>query len=164
MAVMNNASTNNADSVIGEGFYSTTASMSGYQQVTVPVSYTNGVDVPTKVVIAFVSGSTSGGGDSSTLYVDDVSFSTVGVNDLASAASVVKTYPNPAGNTLHLETAIEGNMVWEAFDMQGRKLKTETFSGKKTLDISALAPGLYGYRISSPDGKSLQAGVFSVSR
>jgi hypothetical protein len=160
-AIMNNASTGNTDSLIGAGFSDITQTAS-YGPVYAPISYINGTDVPTSIIIGFVSSNSAIANDNSTLYVDDVNFVTLGINDLAASNASVKVYPNPAQNVLELSSGQNGDLVWEAYNMQGQKVASRSFIGKATVDISSLSAGVYIYRISGNDGKLVQQGKFNV--
>jgi hypothetical protein len=96
------------------------------------------------------------------LYVDDVNFVTLGINDLAASNASVKVYPNPAQNVLQLSSGENEGLVWEAYNMQGQKVAFRSFSGKASVDISSLSTGVYTYRISDNNGKLVQQGKFNV--
>lgn len=55
----------------------------------------------------------------------------------------IAVWPNPAGNTLHLDV-MEGESV-SVFDMTGRMVKQERYVGK--LDVSDLVSGIYAIRV-----------------
>jgi hypothetical protein len=158
---MNNASTGNTDSLIGTGFSDIT-STAGYAPIYAPISYVNNSDVPTSIIIGFVSSAGTGTSDNSTLYVDDVNFVTLSINGVPTASASVQVYPNPAKGVLQL--TVEGNesLVWQAYNMQGQKVAFRSFSGKVTVDISSLSAGVYTYRISDNNGKLVQQGKFNV--
>jgi hypothetical protein len=160
-AIMNNASTGNTDSLIGTGFSDIT-STAGYAPIYAPISYVNNSDVPTSIIIGFVSSAGTGTSDNSTLYVDDVNFVTLSINGVPTASASVQVYPNPAKGVLQL--TVEGNesLVWQAYNMQGQKVAFRSFSGKVTVDISSLSAGVYTYRISDNNGKLVQQGKFNV--
>lgn len=160
-AIMNNASTGNTDSLIGQGYSDITQS-SSYTQIFAPISYINSTDVPTSIIIGFVSSAGVIANDNSSLYVDDVNFVTLGINDVPMANASVKVYPNPAKNVLELNARENGVLVWEAYSMQGQQVASRSFSGKASVDISSLSAGIYTYRISDNEGMLVQQGKFNV--
>ncbi|MDX2002219.1 MAG: PKD domain-containing protein [Chitinophagales bacterium] len=78
---------------------------------------------------------------------------TVGVED-AEELTGVRVYPNPANDVLviELEQSKEADLV--LYDMVGRAMLKQTIRrGSNTIDVSALAEGLYIYRIGETTGK-----------
>ena len=162
-AVMNNASAGNTDSVIGEGFVFIT-SASNWTQIYSNINYINNVDVPDTIIVAFMS---SGGlvpQDNSTLYVDDVNYIPVGINDIDKGQNSVSLYPNPANNTIHLTSKQTGALTWEAYNVHGQKVAAKTFSENASVDVSFLSNGIYVYRVSDKNGTIVQRGKFNVAR
>jgi hypothetical protein len=66
----------------------------------------------------------------------------------------IKVYPNPASRNLYIQFSItEPNVVFELFDVLGRKLVSTTLiNGVNTLDIGAYRSGIYVYRIRNAKG------------
>ncbi|HRO42503.1 MAG TPA: T9SS type A sorting domain-containing protein [Flavipsychrobacter sp.] len=161
-AILNNASTGNKDSLVGEGYSIITAS-NNYGQIFAPVSYINSSVVPTHLIVAFASSARTSRVDSSTIYVDDVDFVTVGIDDVAQQQKV-SVYPNPASNFLHIASEEKGNLRWEAYNVQGQKIATRDFSKTTTVDISGLSVGLYVFKVMNREGEVNQHGKFNVIR
>ncbi len=65
-----------------------------------------------------------------------------------------RLYPNPANNTLNVETNFNGNSQLKVIDVTGQVVKTQTIQSQlSTLDISSLKSGLYFIEITSADGR-----------
>ncbi|RYE23690.1 MAG: T9SS type A sorting domain-containing protein [Sphingobacteriales bacterium] len=59
----------------------------------------------------------------------------------------IKLYPNPAGNTLYVDGAVQGGYIT---DMQGRVVMQVTDNSEhKSIDVSALAAGNYVFTVSA---------------
>ncbi|MDA3912099.1 MAG: T9SS type A sorting domain-containing protein [Bacteroidales bacterium] len=103
----------------------------------VPLSYSA---VPEELRLIFTSGETVG----SVLMLDDLSFdfsSDIKENKHA----ICQIYPNPATNTLYIQSAYEGDLNVKVLDIQSRLMKSVQLSGNGQikLDISDLSPGVY---------------------
>jgi hypothetical protein len=115
--------------------------------------------------------STSGGGknralDSSTLYVDDVSFIMEPnlVPNVKTNAEAVKIYPNPAASVLYLEGSQSAGLTFNLYAVSGRVAACKTLTGNDNVDIALLPEGLYFYSVSDSSGNTLQRGKVSVVR
>lgn len=158
------------DVIVGEGSLLLTQAYGNFTQVAVPVTYINSTIVPEKLLIGFYSSymasankGTGGGStpvDGSTLYIDDVDMITLDIEEMVSSIKSVKLFPVPANNTLHIHTELPGTLSWQAFDMNGRRVKETLFQGTTSVDISALSSGLYLYKISGKNGEIIQRGKF----
>jgi hypothetical protein len=61
-------------------------------------------------------------------------------------------YPNPVSDVLHIELGegIDGKVLFEIFDLNGTKMKSETFNGRHLRSkVHGLSSGMYIYTISS---------------
>jgi hypothetical protein len=64
----------------------------------------------------------------------------------------VKVYPNPVSDVLHIDFSkeVEGDILFEIFDLHGNKVITETFIGTSLRStVHGLPSGMYFYTISS---------------
>ncbi len=69
-----------------------------------------------------------------------------GINE-TSTRSAVKLYPNPANKTITID-CVHKNCTLTIYDLSGRKIKEQAITPtQKTVDVSALATGLYTYQI-----------------
>ena len=76
-------------------------------------------------------------------------WSTVAVEDLPVAREWVSVFPNPSSGqaTLQASPGLSGK-VWQLFDLNGRLVAAFSISGEYLpLDLSALPPGLYVWKI-----------------
>ncbi len=72
-------------------------------------------------------------------------------------------YPNPANTVLNIKLASAENGSVVIMDITGRQISTTDFSNKlANINTSALANGLYFYRISDKTGNFIDAGKFTV--
>jgi hypothetical protein len=65
-------------------------------------------------------------------------------------------HPNPCVDRVNVTLATTGNARFSLFDLSGRALSTSPFQGSLSLDVSALAQGVYLYRIALEDGRTFQ--------
>lgn len=88
----------------------------------------------------------------------------VDVNDVKPAVEVIKVYPSPASNMLHiaLEGIADKQVQFAIVDMQGRvaKVWAETAKPQTTIDITALPAGNYVLRLD--DGTQMATKKFAV--
>lgn len=151
------------DSVVGEGYSIITAGNS-YQMLYAPISYINSSVVPTHIIVAFASSARSTREDSSTIYVDDVDFVSVGIDDVTTADAAFKVYPNPAANVVKITTEAPGMFTWNVYNLHGQQLHTASFRHTTSLDVSGIAAGLYTYTISDEKGRVVERGKFNILR
>lgn len=83
--------------------------------------------------------------DGAIYYIDDVSVeldTTVGINELENVEFEV--YPNPAKESIIIETEFREQSLVKMFDVTGREVLTTTLVGSKTtIDVSGFAGGVY---------------------
>jgi len=75
----------------------------------------------------------------------------------------IKVYPNPASDLLFLSTKdfVEGEI--EIVDVQGRKVLTQSFKGKKAeVQISSFNSGIYILKLKDNNGLELKQSKFSI--
>lgn len=87
-------------------------------------------------------------GNSSRVFNYNISTS---VNEITTGTNAVQVYPNPASKTITIDCEHE-NCTLTIYDLSGRKIKEQTItSTQKTVDVSALAKGLYTYQVHKKD-------------
>ncbi|MFP9098882.1 T9SS type A sorting domain-containing protein [Flavobacterium sp. RHBU_24] len=124
----------------------------GWITYSIPLSDFTGLT--TRENIAQVVFSTSGG---NTVYVDNVYFST---GEVAATASVndeiVRLYPNPAGDVLHISaaTAIETVVVYNALGQQ--IINMQVNSNEAVVNVGALTSGIYSISTTGNGGTTVQ--------
>ncbi len=172
-ALIAGAASDGSDSIVGIGSVFIHATPS-YTQVSVPVVYFQPGTTPNRLQILFassdatemLSGGASTATDSSELTVDDVTYGTfpAGINNTIANATVVKCYPVPANGMLYVENTTAQPLNWQAYDMSGRLVIRKEVNGKTGVDVSALANGVYMYRVSDKSGTPVQKGEFSIAK
>jgi hypothetical protein len=80
-----------------------------------------------------------------------------GINAIAEEAleiEKVSIYPNPVGNTLILESELEGKIHIRLFNVHGELLENRIVDAlQREIDVSGLTAGLYHIEITESDGK-----------
>lgn len=72
---------------------------------------------------------------------------------------VVSIHPNPFAEQIGITLSSDASAEFMLFDLGGRRLITSRFQRTLSLDVSALAPGAYLYRLNLPTGRSFQGKV-----
>jgi hypothetical protein len=158
------------DSVIGLGSITIPPS-SSWIQVTVNVLYPTDTTHPVDTMrIAFTSSKPGSALDSSTLYVDDVSMTSIanptdhtGIHD-AAHATLIKVYPNPVTGALYFSGSHGAGNKAVLYSVTGQVVATHILSGNDAMDVSALASGLYSYAIFDNSGDAIQRGKVTVAK
>lgn len=70
--------------------------------------------------------------------------------------TTVKIYPNPANETLNIQTDLQ-NFTVEIFDISGRFIRSAQMMGSNTLAVGELNNGIYLLRLRNTEGQLLQA-------
>ncbi len=156
------------DSVIGIGTI-VIPPTSSWIQVTANILYaldsTHAIDT---MRISFTSSSRRGL-DSSTLYVDDVTMTSVANPDNSSVSvisnnDVIRVYPNPVSGVLYFDGPSNANISVTLCSLTGQVVATRTMTGSDAIDVSVLPSGLYFYTAFDSAGNSLQRGKITVAR
>lgn len=90
----------------------------------------------------------------------------VGITDPDNSSFEVKIYPNPMDNQATLEI-IDGEdqpMVFNLYDVLGKKVQSKTLKGNTTVTIEreGLSSGVYLYRLSDIEGNALHIGKLEL--
>jgi len=157
-AVLAGMAVGGADSVVGNGQDISITAVNNYilatpvyTMHTYVITYTTTTVVPDHIQITFHT-HIKAEHDSSTMYIDDVSMNMPsrvnGVQLLHSSGTTC--YPNPAGNTLHIETADHQNTTAELINILGQRVATQPLTDYITgVNITNLSPGTYYLRLLS---------------
>jgi len=96
----------------------------------------------------------------SVLYVDDISITTTGVNEVKEDSQIT-IYPNPATEQVTFEASLPGNnRTLFIYDLTGRVIANSAFSEPKvTIGLEELPQGVYTFRILNNE-QLLKAGSF----
>ena len=145
------------DSLVGTGFVNV-AENTSFEHKGIHLNYVNSTVVPDKLIIMFVSSDVTTGNaiDGSSLYVDDVSMSTVHVKNTAASSHTVKCFPNPATDVLNLLSATNDRLSLTIYSITGQEVLQQYFIGNGRADISRLSRGLYYYQVSNAEGVTVK--------
>jgi hypothetical protein len=119
---------------------------------------------PDTGVVVFYSGKGSGGVVGSTLWVDDLGFTT-GIGELDPLNGNYDLYPNPASQNLYI---VNNNLfkkisIINVYDEMGRKVNTSNLNEDvSVLNVKSLSAGIYFYQIVSLNQTLLKTGKFIV--
>ncbi len=151
------------DSTIGTSTVNIDSTSGGWQQVTAYVFYNDEVTTPDTIRITF-SSSISGSVDSSTLNVDDVTMSNVGLGVQQSVATEnpLNIFPNPATGIVTVQNIAGTPVRMELYSVAGNKVAEKIFASQGNLDVSKMAAGLYFYNVCNTVGDIVQKGKLEV--
>ncbi|MES2139320.1 MAG: T9SS type A sorting domain-containing protein [Bacteroidota bacterium] len=117
--------------------------------------------------IVFGASKYKGGGEpGSALYVDDVAFTGwVGIDEKDQFSNKVKTFPNPAKESLTIVTEIENAENIRVIDVSGKKIGLFKIQNHNTIINTGLfAEGIYFYEVIDKKEKVLTQGKFNVAK
>ncbi|HLP50466.1 MAG TPA: T9SS type A sorting domain-containing protein, partial [Chitinophagales bacterium] len=80
--------------------------------------------------------------------------SPTGVEEV-NALSDISLFPNPANSNLNIVTAIEGNINFTIYDLNGRLMQSGNFSMSSVLNVSSFASGVYQVELTTKDGNRI---------
>jgi hypothetical protein len=165
LAVITGAGAGGADSVVGMGSAIITGDTS-YYQVEAVLTYPDNL-TPNALQVTFSGSSNFGSAEDSTeLFVDDVTaVGSVGINMQLFEEAVLGVYPNPAANTVYLNSTVKQPLTWELYTQTGAKvIEPVMINSKATADISTVASGVYIYQVKDKNGVTVQTGKLNVAK
>ena len=130
-----------------------TISVSGDSIVYTPTSGYTGYDTFTYTV-------SIGGGPSGTAQVVVKVNPPLGINEVSEGKTSI--YPNPASNKLSIATSNPSVSELHIYDMLGKLMKTESFYGSTTVDLTNFNNGIYIIQFGGNDGKMISSSRFIV--
>jgi len=149
------------DSVIGSGGVQF-GSKANFTKVDVPVTYIT-TTLPANLIRFYFTNSNDTVQNSSTLYVDDITYTTTtGVTEALMNDIEITAYPNPANEVVTIKAATEDALVVELYSIDGQLLQTKAFSKETQLRIADLANGLYVYNIKDKDQVIIKKASLSI--
>lgn len=164
-AVIAGAGAGGMDSIIGLGSIRIGGTINTYTQVRVPMLYIPGISAtPNRLLVVFTSSNFAtlqASTDSTTLWVDDVSYTTVGNVGIETPIFAPKTVVTASSAVVRFSTDSREQLRFVAYDMNGRKLNETTFQGKGELSHN-WAPGIYAYSILNKEGRIIQRDKFVI--
>ncbi len=147
---------------IGGAVVSMNATVNTYTNKNVPLQYADGTIPDTLSIIAFSSFDalyllesntpTHAAIPNSTLFLDDISILTTGVDESGVNRFDIKLYPNPAQGEISVLCTgfpqVNNPVSIEFYDMAGRKVHSLNITQMLTkADVSTLAAGMYIYTV-----------------
>jgi hypothetical protein len=122
-----------------------------FTKIEIPIDY-NATTLPANLIRYYFTNSNDTVQNSSTLYVDDVTYTTTtGVTEALMNDIEITAYPNPANEVVTIKAATEDALVVELYSIDGQLLQTKAFSKETQLRIADLANGQYVYNIKDKD-------------
>lgn len=161
-AIKSGLSTTGGDSVIGSGSTYITGLCTTYTMLTAPVTYADATTTPDLLRI-FISSSGNAPQDSSTLYVDDINMSTVGINSVSKSNSYY-TYPVPAADFISFHGSSPLPFVVSVVSADGRNCGSYTLIADEQLDLSAYPAGCYFYTLVNNSEGITERGTFQLCK
>jgi hypothetical protein len=141
---------NGVESEIGSGEV-LLGTVPNFTKIDVPITYTN-TTLPANLIRYNFMNSVSSSLTTSTMYVDDVTYTTTtGVTEALMNDIEIIAYPNPANEVVTIKATTEDALVVELYSIDGQLLQTKAFSKETQLRIADLANGLYVYNIKDKD-------------
>jgi len=118
-----------------------------FTKIEIPIDY-NATTLPANLIRYYFTNSNDTVQNSSTLYVDDVTYTTTtGVTEALMNDIEITAYPNPANEVVTIKAATEDALVVELYSIDGQLLQTKAFSKETQMRITDLANCLYVYNI-----------------
>ena len=152
---------NGVESVIGSGEV-LLGTVPNFTKIDVPITYTN-TTLPANLIRYNFMNSVSSSLTTSTMYVDDVTYTTTtGVTEALMNDIEIIAYPNPANEVVTIKAATEDALVVELYSIDGQLLQTKAFSKETQLRIADLANGLYVYNIKDKDQVIIKKASLSI--
>ena len=133
-----------------------------FTKIEIPIDY-NATTLPANLIRYYFTNSNDTVQNSSTLYVDDVTYTTTtGVTEALMNDIEITAYPNPANEVVTIKAATEDALVVELYSIDGQLLQTKAFSKETQLRIADLANGLYVYNIKDKDQVIIKKASLSI--
>ena len=150
------------DSVIGSGGVQFGAK-ANFTKVDVPVTYIT-TNLPANLIRFYFTNSNDTVQNSSTLYVDDVTYTnTTGITEALMNDIEITAYPNPASDALTIKASSEDALLFELYAMDGKVMLTKTFSKATQINVAELASGLYLYTVKNKDQAIIKKASFTIA-
>lgn len=150
------------DSVIGSGGLQFGAK-SVFTKIEVPITYI-ATTLPANLLRYFFTNSNDTVQNSSTLYVDDVSYTTTtGITEALMNDIEITAFPNPAIDVLSIKASSDDELVFELYAIDGKVLQHKTFSKTTEIRIADLASGLYLYTVKNKDQAIIKKASITIA-
>ena len=76
----------------------------------------------------------------------------------------ITAYPNPASNVLTVNATSDDALLFELYAIDGKILKTTSFSKTTQVNVADLASGLYLYTVKNKDQAILKKASITITR
>lgn len=150
------------DSVIGSGGLQFGAK-SVFTKIEVPITYI-ATTLPANLLRYFFTNSNDTVQNSSTLYIDDVSYTTTtGITEALMNDIEITAFPNPAIDVLSIKASSDDELVFELYAIDGKVLQHKTFSKTTEIRIADLASGLYLYTVKNKDQAIIKKASITIA-
>jgi len=157
---------NKKRTLIGGGYWGSTATEKSWSPITIPITYTDKLDNPDTVIILFSACALTTANNPKqydTLDIDNSSVTGIG-SISAPPHDNVNLYPNPAQTEVNLVVSgqYQANRV-EVYDITGKMVGIYSLtSNSLTINTQSYTSGLYLYKLIDNTGVQLNVGKFSV--
>ena len=151
------------DSTIGSANVGIDSTAGAWVHITGYLFYNDEVTIPDTIRIGF-SSSASGSVDSSTLWVDDVTMSSIGleVSNQMVSANPLNVFPNPAAGVVTVRNTGAASVRMELYSVSGQLVASRDITGQESIDVSTMPSGQYFYNVYSTVGEIVQKGKLDV--
>jgi hypothetical protein len=101
----------------------------------------------------------------SSLYVDDVTYTTVKSETYALMSELnVVCYPNPTTDVITVTAARGNSLVCEIYSSTGQLMLVKPFDGSTTIQVSDWSAGVYTYNVKDQSNVIVGHGQLAVVR
>lgn len=150
------------DSIIGSGGVQFGVK-ANFTKVDVPITYIS-TNLPANLIRFYFTNSNDTVQNSSTLYVDDVTYTTTtGITEALMNDVEITAYPNPANNVLTINASSDDALMFELYAIDGKILKTSSFNKITQINIADLASGLYLYTVKNKDQAIIKKASITIA-
>jgi hypothetical protein len=156
------------DSIIGYGT-STFAGTNNFTQIDIPIIYEDNTLAANLLryyfVSSYVDDTTESNMLNSTLYVDDVTYTTVKSETYALMSEMnVTCYPNPTTDMVTVTAASGNSLVCEIYSSTGQLMMVKPFDGSTSINVSDWSAGVYTYNVRNQSKIIVGHGQLAVVR
>jgi hypothetical protein len=156
------------DSIIGYGM-STFAGTTNFTKIDIPIFYEDKTLTANLLryyfVSSYVDDTTESNMLNSSLYVDDVTYTTVKSETYALMSELnVVCYPNPTTDVITVTAARGNSLVCEIYSSTGQLMLLKPFDGSTTIQVSDWSAGVYTYNVKDQSNVIVGHGQLAVVR
>ncbi len=156
------------DSIIGYGM-STFAGTTNFTQIDIPIFYEDKTLTANLLryyfVSSYVDDTTESNMLNSSLYVDDVTYTTVKSETYALMSEMnVSCFPNPTADVVTVSATQGNSLVCEIYSSTGQLMMVKPFDGSTTIQVSDWTAGVYTYQVKDQSNVIVGHGQLAVVR